>query len=233
MFEENRRTKLFTLGAICFGLFMVMLDNTVVNLALPTIQRELNAGFSELQWIVDAFTLLLAALMLTGGTLGDIYGRKRAFLSGLVIFTAASLLCALSPTIEILIGGRAVQGLGAAVMMPSTLAILTNTFTDPKERAQAIGIWAGVSGIALAARAGFGRRHGGCLWVAEHLLHQCAHRTGRLLHSHQAGAGVEEPRGAQSRHLRSGPGRGRPRHPDLRLHRGEHLWLELGDHRHL
>jgi EmrB/QacA subfamily drug resistance transporter len=150
MFEENRRTKLFTLGAVCFGLFMVMLDNTVVNLALPTIQRELNAGLSELQWIVDAFTLLLASLMLTGGTLGDIYGRKRAFLSGLVIFTAGSLLCALSPTIQILIGARAIQGVGAAVMMPSTLAILTNTFTDPKERAQAIGIWAGVSGIALA-----------------------------------------------------------------------------------
>jgi len=150
MFEENRRTKLFTLGAICFGLFMVMLDNTVVNLALPTIQRELNAGFSELQWIVDAFTLILAAFMLTGGTLGDIYGRKRAFLSGLVIFTAASLLCALSPSIEVLIAGRAIQGLGAAVMMPATLAVLTNTFTDPKERAQAIGIWAGVSGISLA-----------------------------------------------------------------------------------
>jgi EmrB/QacA subfamily drug resistance transporter len=150
MFEENRRTKLFTLGAVCFGLFMVMLDNTVVNLALPTIQRELSAGLTELQWIVDAFTLVLAALMLTGGTVGDIYGRKRAFLTGLTIFTGASLLCALSPTTEILIAGRAVQGLGAAVMMPNTLAILTNTFTDPRERAQAIGIWAGVSGISLA-----------------------------------------------------------------------------------
>jgi EmrB/QacA subfamily drug resistance transporter len=150
MFQENRRTKLFTLGAICFGLFMVMLDNTVVNLALPTIQKQLNAGLSELQWIVDAFTLLLASLMLTGGTLGDLYGRKRAFIIGLTVFTAGSLLCALSPTIHVLIGGRALQGLGAAVMMPSTLAILTNTFTDPRERAQAIGIWAGVSGIALA-----------------------------------------------------------------------------------
>ena len=150
MFQENRRTKLFTLGAICFGLFMVMLDNTVVNLALPTIQVKLNAGLSELQWIVDAFTLLLASLMLTGGTMGDLYGRKRAFIIGLAVFTAGSLLCALSPTIQILIGGRAVQGIGAAIMMPSTLSILTNTFTDPKERAQAIGIWAGVSGIALA-----------------------------------------------------------------------------------
>lgn len=150
MFAQDRRTKLFTLGSICFGLFMVMLDNTVVNLALPTIQRELGAGLSQLQWIVDAFTLLLASLMLTGGTLGDIYGRKRIFLTGLTVFTAGSLLCALAPTIEVLIGGRAVQGIGAAIMMPSTLAILTNTFTDPKERAQAIGIWAGVSGIALA-----------------------------------------------------------------------------------
>ena len=150
MFQEDRRTKLFTLGATCFGLFMVMLDNTVVNLALPTIQRELGSGLTELQWIVDAFVLFLAAFMLTGGTLGDLYGRKRAFISGLVIFTAASLLCALSPSVEILIAGRALQGLGAAIMLPSTLSILTNTFTDPKERAQAIGIWAGVSGIALA-----------------------------------------------------------------------------------
>lgn len=150
MFQEDRRIKLFTIGAMCFGLFMVMLDNTVVNLALPTIQRELSSGLTGLQWIVDAFTLLLASLMLTGGTLGDLFGRKRIFMAGLAIFTAGSLLCALSPSIGVLIGGRAVQGLGAAIMMPSTLAILTNTFHDPKERAQAIGIWAGVSGIALA-----------------------------------------------------------------------------------
>jgi EmrB/QacA subfamily drug resistance transporter len=135
---------------MCFGLFMVMLDNTVVNLALPTIQRELGADISALQWIIDAFTLLLAAFMLTGGTLGDLYGRRRAFMTGLAIFTAGSLLCALSPSVPVLIAGRVIQGIGAAVMMPSTLAILTHTFQDPKERAQAIGIWAGVSGIALA-----------------------------------------------------------------------------------
>ena len=150
MFQQDRRTKLFTIGATCFGLFMVMLDNTVVNLALPTIQRELGSGLSGLQWIVDAFVLLLASLMLTGGTLGDLYGRKRLFMTGVVIFTGGSLFCALSPSVETLIAGRAIQGVGAAVMMPSTLAILTNTFQDPKERAQAIGIWAGVSGIALA-----------------------------------------------------------------------------------
>jgi MFS family permease len=131
MFDENRRKKVFTLGAICFGLFMVMLDSTVVNLVLPTIQRELSAGMSELPWIVDVFTILLASLMLTGGTIGDLYGRKRTSVVGLSIFTAGSLLCALSPTIQVLIGGRAMRGIGAAVMLPATLAVLTNTFTDP------------------------------------------------------------------------------------------------------
>jgi len=135
---------------MCFGLFMVMLDNTVVNLALPTLQRELNSGLTGLQWIVDAFTLLLASLMLTGGTLGDLYGRKRLFMGGLALFTAGSLLCALSPSVGMLIGGRAVQGLGAAMLLPATLAILTYTFHDPRERAQAIGIWAGISGLGLA-----------------------------------------------------------------------------------
>jgi EmrB/QacA subfamily drug resistance transporter len=147
---ENRSIKLLTLGTMCFSLFMTMLDNTVVNLALPTIEAELGSGISGLQWIVDAFILLVASLMLTGGTIGDLYGRRRAFIGGLAVFTGGSLFCALSPSISLLIAARAVQGVGAAIMMPNTLAILTNTFEDPKERAQAIGIWAGVSGIALA-----------------------------------------------------------------------------------
>ena len=96
--QKERRVKLFTLGAMCFSLFMVMLDNTVVNLALPTIEREMGSGISGLQWIVDAFILLLASLMLTGGALGDIYGRRRAFIAGLAVFTGGSLFCALSPS---------------------------------------------------------------------------------------------------------------------------------------
>jgi EmrB/QacA subfamily drug resistance transporter len=147
----DRRTKILTLGAMCFALFMAMLDNTVVNVALPRISHDLGSGISGLQWIIDAYALVFASLMLSGGTLGDLYGRKRFFLSGLSVFTAGSLLCALAPSLSVLIAGRGIQGLGAALLMPGTLAILTNTFLDPRERAQAIGIWAGVSGMALAA----------------------------------------------------------------------------------
>ncbi len=150
MFPVDRRVKLLTLGAMCFALFMAMLDNTVVNVALPRIQAHLGSGVSGLQWIIDAYTLVFASLMLSGGTLGDIFGRKRFFLIGLSVFTAGSLLCGLAPSLAVLIAGRAVQGLGAAALLPGTLSILTNTFHDPRERAQAIGIWAGVSGLALA-----------------------------------------------------------------------------------
>src|SRR4051812_9624664 len=151
MFAGDRRQKVLTLGAMCFALFMVMLDNTVVNVALPQIQKDLGSGVSGLQWIVDAYTLLFASFMLTGGTIGDIFGRKRTFQVGLFVFSAGSLLCGLAPGIGILILGRGIQGLGAAALLPGTLSILTNTFPDPTERAQAIGLWAGVSGLALAA----------------------------------------------------------------------------------
>ena len=150
MHTTERRMKLLTLVTMCFALFMVMLDSTVVNLALPTIQRDLHAGISELQWIVDAFVLALASLLLTGGTLGDMFGRRKAFMSGVALFTGGSVICALAPNTSVLIAARALQGVGGAVMMPSTLSIITNTFRDPKERAQAIGLWAGISGLALA-----------------------------------------------------------------------------------
>jgi EmrB/QacA subfamily drug resistance transporter len=146
---ENAREKVIVLFTMCFALAMAMLDNTVVNVALPTISRELGAGVSELQWIVDGYVLAFASLLLTGGIVGDRYGRKKTFLMGLVVFTAASLACGLSQDTGQLIAARAVQGIGAALLLPGTLSIITVTF-PPHERARAIGLWAGMSALALA-----------------------------------------------------------------------------------
>jgi EmrB/QacA subfamily drug resistance transporter len=145
--EENR--KWWTLAAVAFGLFMIMLDNTVVNVALPTMEKDLHVSISSLEWIVTAYALTFAALMITGGKLADMYGRRRIFVVGLAIFTLSSLACGLAPNAGFLIGARAVQGSGAALMNPATLSIITATF-PPKQRGQAIGIWAGVSALALA-----------------------------------------------------------------------------------
>jgi EmrB/QacA subfamily drug resistance transporter len=145
--EDNK--KWWTLAAVSFGLFMIMLDNTVVNVALPSIERDLHVSIASLEWIVTAYALTFAALMITGGKLADVYGRRRIFIVGIVVFTLSSLACGLAPSAGFLIGARAVQGIGAALMNPATLSIITATF-PPKERGQAIGIWAGVSALALA-----------------------------------------------------------------------------------
>ncbi|HTW12931.1 MAG TPA: MFS transporter, partial [Solirubrobacteraceae bacterium] len=145
--EENSRW--WTLGAMCFALFMLMLDNTVVNVALPSIQRDLHASLSALEWTSNAYTLSLAVFMITGGRLGDILGRRRLFLFGVMVFGTSSLIIGLSPDDAVLVGFRAVQGVGAACMMPASLAIITQSF-PPHERGTAIGTWAGVSALALA-----------------------------------------------------------------------------------
>src|ERR687883_1540627 len=144
---ENR--KWLTLAALCFALFMIMLDNTVVNVALPSIKRDLGLGVSELEWIVNAYVLVFAVLMLSGGKLADLLGRRRIFLIGLGIFTASSLACGFATGPHMLIAARTVQGVGAALMNPATLSIITATF-PPRQRGMAIGIWAGVSAMALA-----------------------------------------------------------------------------------
>jgi len=145
--EENR--KWWTLAAVAVGLFMIMLDNTVVNVALPTIRQDLGIGISELEWVVNAYALTFGVLLLSGGKLADLLGRRRIFIVGLVIFTVASLACGLAGNAEVLIAARTVQGVGAALMNPATLSIVTATF-PPRERGMAIGIWAGVSALALA-----------------------------------------------------------------------------------
>jgi len=145
--EENRRW--WTLGAMCFALFMIMLDNTVVNVALPSIQDDLGASLSGLEWTVNAYTLTFAVLLVTGGRLGDIFGRRLVFLCGVVVFALSSAAIGFAPTQGWLVTGRAVQGVGAAFMMPGTLSIITNAF-PAEERGKAIGTWAGVSALALA-----------------------------------------------------------------------------------
>ena len=145
--DDNRRW--WTLGAMCFALFMIMLDNTVVNVALPAIQKDLHSSISGLEWTVNAYTLSFAVLLVTGGRLGDIFGRRRMFLFGVVVFGLSSAFIGLSQSEAWLVAGRAAQGIGAAFMMPATLSIITNAF-PAHERGKAIGTWAGVSALALA-----------------------------------------------------------------------------------
>ena len=144
---ENK--KWWTLAAVAVGLFMIMLDNTVVNVALPSMRQSLHMSLSELEWVVAGYALTFAAFMLTGGKLADYVGRRLIFMVGLAVFTGASLACGLAPNGGFLIGARVVQGLGGALMNPATLSIITATF-PPRERGRAIGIWAGVSAMALA-----------------------------------------------------------------------------------
>src|SRR5687767_11266276 len=135
--EDN--AKWFTLIAACFALFMAILDNLVVNVALPTISRDLEASTTQLQWIVSSYILVFAALQITAGGLGDRLGRKRWFMAGLVLFTATSVFAAFSQNVEMLIVARALQGLGAAFILPLSLSIISDAF-PPAERGKALGI---------------------------------------------------------------------------------------------
>jgi EmrB/QacA subfamily drug resistance transporter len=148
-FLDDEQRKWWTLAAVSFGLFMIMLDNTVVNVALPSIQRDLKVSVSSLEWVVNSYFLTFAVLLLTGGKLADLLGRRQVFIVGLVIFTLSSLACGLATSGEMLIASRAVQGVGAALLNPATLSIISATF-PARQRGTAMGIWVGVSAMALA-----------------------------------------------------------------------------------
>jgi MFS family permease len=135
---------------LCASILIVNVDTTILNVALPTLVRDLHASTSQLQWIVDTYAMVLAGLLLVGGSLADRFGRKRFFLLGLAIFAAGSIGAALSDSVDLLIACRAVMGMGAALMMPSSLSIINEVFRDPTERARAIGAWAGTSGLGIA-----------------------------------------------------------------------------------
>lgn len=148
--SENGALHALGLTAICFGFFLVILDTSVVNVALPAMQHDLHGSLEGLQWVVNGYTLIFASLLLSAGTLGDQLGHKRAFLTGYLLFTGASLLCSLAPSLNILIAARVLQGVGPALLVPSSLALITHGFQNPGKRARAVGIWAGSSGIGLA-----------------------------------------------------------------------------------
>ena len=139
------------LVVMCVGYFLVLLDVTIVNVALPSIGSGLHAGTDGLQWVVDGYAVALASLMLGGGSIGDLRGHKRVVLTGLAVFGAGSLACGLAPGIGALVAGRVLQGVGAAALLPGTLAIITRAFPERGEQARAIGIWAGVGSVALPA----------------------------------------------------------------------------------
>src|SRR6202453_4826083 len=138
------------LAVLCLSVLLVVVDNTIVNVALPTISRKLDASTQSLQWVVDAYTLAFAGLLLVGGNLGDRLGRRRVLQLGLALFAVFSVTAAISRTTGELIAARAAMGAAAALVYPATLAILNNVFTNPRERATAIGIWSAVSGLAVA-----------------------------------------------------------------------------------
>ncbi|MEU0738010.1 MFS transporter [Streptomyces sp. NPDC006134] len=149
--ELSHRRRLLVLAICCMSLLIVSLDNTVLNVALPSMQRDLRTTTSGLQWAIDAYTLVLAALLMLAGSTADRIGRKRVFMTGLVVFTLGSVLCSLAPGLPALVAFRMVQAVGGSMLNPVAMSIITNTFTDPRERARAIGVWGAVVGISMAA----------------------------------------------------------------------------------
>jgi EmrB/QacA subfamily drug resistance transporter len=147
--STQSRSRAWTLAIVSIGLFMVVLDNLVVNVALPSIHRELDASIQALEWTVNAYVLAYAVLLLTGAALGDRFGRKRWFIAGIGLFTVSSAAAALSPTIGLLIAARAAQGVGAAIATPLTLTLLAEAF-PAQQRGLALGVWSGISGVAVA-----------------------------------------------------------------------------------
>ena len=160
-------SKRWTLVATILGSSMTFVDATVVNVALPALQTDLHATITDVQWVIESYALFLGALILVGGSLGDQFGRKRVFLSGVVCFTLASILCGLAWSVPVLIAGRALQGIGAAFLVPGSLAIISATFDDA-DRGRAIGTWSGFSSITAA----LGPVVGG--WLIEHLSWRAA-----------------------------------------------------------
>ncbi|MEU1510705.1 MFS transporter [Streptomyces sp. NPDC005811] len=149
--ELSPRRRRLVLAICCMSLLIVSLDTTALNVALPAMERDLHASTAGLQWTIDAYTVVLAALLMLAGSTADRIGRRKVFMAGLVVFSLGSLLCSLAPSLDLLIAARMVQAVGGSMLNPVAMSIITNTFTDPRERARAIGVWGAVVGISMAA----------------------------------------------------------------------------------
>ncbi|MEU9089230.1 MFS transporter [Streptomyces sp. NPDC048428] len=149
--ELSHRRRMLVLAICCMSLLLVSLDVTVLNVALPAMRQDLDASVAGMQWTIDAYTLVLASLLMLAGSTADRIGRRKVFMAGLVLFTLGSALCSLAPSLEMLIAFRMVQAVGGSMLNPVAMSIITNTFTDPRERARAIGVWGGVVGVSMAA----------------------------------------------------------------------------------
>ena len=146
----RRRRPALILAICCMSLFIVNMDATIVNVALPSIGADLHAPISGLQWTIDAYTVVLASLLILSGSTADRLGRRRTFQVGLFLFTLGSLLCSVAPGLGWLIAFRMIQAVGGSMLNPVAMSIITNTFTEPRERAKAIGVWGGVVGFSMA-----------------------------------------------------------------------------------
>ena len=226
--DLSRRRRVLVLAICCMSLFIVGIDVTIVNVALPSIQRDLHAPVSGLQWIVDAYTIVVASFLMLSGSTGDRIGRRRTFQTGLALFTLGSLACSLAPALGWLVAFRALQALGGSMLNPVAMSIITNTFTDPAERARAIGLWGAVFGISLALGPVVGRRPGHLRRLAGDLLGE---HPGRGRGDHPDRALRARVQGAAGTPPGSGgpdPDRGAARVAHLRDHRGPQRRMGLG-----
>ena len=203
--EQQHTHRWATLVVLCAAALVINVDNTILNVALPTLVRDLNASSSELQWIVDSYTMVFAGLLLVGGSLADRFGRKRFFLIGLAVFAAGSIGAALSGSVHLLIAFRAVMGIGAALTIPSSLSIINDVFRDPKEKARAIGAWGGTIGLGIA----IGPIAGGLLlarfWWGSIFLVNVPIVIAALVGATDAGAELKEPDSRSPRSRRRTP----------------------------
>src|SRR3954465_3740419 len=148
---DSRRSRLVILATCCLALVLTAMDATIVNIALPAIRSDLHASVRELQWSIDAYTIVVASCLLLAGSIADRFGRRKTFQVGLLVFSVGSLLCSVAPNARVLVASRVLQALGGSMLNPVAMSIIVNTFLDPKERARAVGVWGAAFGVAMAA----------------------------------------------------------------------------------